>query len=50
MAWIGKLFGRSKRAALEVQDTISCASDKAVERAAKRIFAKYEVTMRKLAG
>ena len=49
MSLIGKFFGRPKREASQVQDTISWASDKAVRRAAKRIFAKYEATVRKLA-
>jgi hypothetical protein len=49
MSLIGKFFGRPKKEASQVQDTICWASDKAVRRAAKRIFAKYEATVRKLA-
>ena len=49
MSLMGKIFGRPKRKAPQVQDTICWASDKAVRRAARRIFAKYEATVRKLA-
>jgi hypothetical protein len=59
MSLIRKFFGRPKREASQVQETISWASqvqetiswasDKAVRRVTKRIFAKYEATVRKLA-
>jgi hypothetical protein len=50
MRRIEKLFGRQKRATVEIQDTICWASDKVVRRAVMRIFAKYKATMRKLAA
>jgi hypothetical protein len=47
MALIGRFFGRSKKEAPKA--SIGWASDKAVRRAAKRIFAKYKATILKLA-
>jgi hypothetical protein len=48
MTLIGKLFGRAKVEPVEVKPSTSFASEKLFQRAAKRIFAKYRATIRKL--
>jgi hypothetical protein len=48
MALMEKLFGRAKVESVEVKPASSFASDKLLQRARKRIFAKYRATIRKL--
>lgn len=45
---MGKLFGREKVESVEVKPSISFASERLFQRARKRIFAKYQATIRKL--
>jgi hypothetical protein len=45
---IGKLFGRTKGAPVEIKATASFVPDKPFRKATKRIFAKYKEAIRKL--